>query len=343
MVTIAPVYAQYYDLSVGVERHYDQQSYLDAFPRTPIEGINVMGIERIIDEIEIDSQVWAVVEWMHWFYYDQPGGTHLVLNTDTLYYRMDGSVLYEYIDSESVSKFDFKIEIGDSIYSKFAPYLSSGVQFLFDEIQNYGGVILFNDTLTFPNGESYRVIWGDGSSSGPDPHHPIPSYETFVHEILIELEGWYYPYNPDKADIYNPFLPFFFVEGIGSIYNIFNHRGYYLAGYISTDGYAMGKLNVVPTSIDENDEIPSSVTLHQNYPNPFNPSTVIGYQLPEAGMVRLAVYDILGRHIVTLVEETQPPGTHQVRWDASRMASGIYIYRIQAGNFTETRKMVLIK
>jgi hypothetical protein len=111
-----------YDLRIGVERHYDQQSYLDVFPRTPIEEHHAAGIERIIAQKEIDGEIWAVVEWMRWIYYDQPDGKQMILATDTLYYRMDGAVLHEYVDGNIVPRFDFHVEIGDSIYSKFAPY-----------------------------------------------------------------------------------------------------------------------------------------------------------------------------------------------------------------------------
>ena len=83
--------------------------------------------------------------------------------------------------------------------------------------------------------------------------------------------------------------------------------------------------------------------LHQNYPNPFNPVTVIGYQLPISGDVSLKVYDLLGREVTTLVDSQQSAGIHQVKFDASNLASGVYIYRIQAENYVETRQMTLIK
>ncbi|MCH8556991.1 MAG: chitobiase/beta-hexosaminidase C-terminal domain-containing protein [Balneolia bacterium] len=91
------------------------------------------------------------------------------------------------------------------------------------------------------------------------------------------------------------------------------------------------------------DEIPSGFELSQNYPNPFNPTTNIRYTLPEAADVTLTVYDVLGRRVALLVNQQQTAGQHTVSFDASRLASGTYIYRIQAGNFTSTKKMMLIK
>lgn len=83
--------------------------------------------------------------------------------------------------------------------------------------------------------------------------------------------------------------------------------------------------------------------LLQNYPNPFTPSTVIVYQLSAAGEVKLGVYDILGREVATLVNQWQTPGRYAVTFDAHGLASGLYTYRIGAGNFAATRKLMLIK
>jgi hypothetical protein len=89
--------------------------------------------------------------------------------------------------------------------------------------------------------------------------------------------------------------------------------------------------------------IPEHFALHQNYPNPFNPITKIRYSLPEISYVKLTIYDLTGRLVKTLVNETQQAGEKSVVWNARDVASGIYIYRIQSGEFTQTRKMVLLK
>ncbi len=94
---------------------------------------------------------------------------------------------------------------------------------------------------------------------------------------------------------------------------------------------------------NEPGEQPLSFSLEQNYPNPFNPTTTISYTLPEAVDVRLDVFNVLGQRVMTLVNETQSAGVKQVSFDASNLASGVYMYRIQTDNFVQSRRMTLIK
>ena len=90
-------------------------------------------------------------------------------------------------------------------------------------------------------------------------------------------------------------------------------------------------------------EVPEVYALEQNFPNPFNPSTVIAYSLAEAGAVRLKVYNVLGQEVATLVDAYKESGRHQVVFDASRLSAGIYLYVIEAGSFTATQRMTLLK
>jgi hypothetical protein len=83
--------------------------------------------------------------------------------------------------------------------------------------------------------------------------------------------------------------------------------------------------------------------LAQNYPNPFNPSTTITFELPRASQVNLSVFDILGRGVSVLVNEWRDAGVHEVKFDGSNLPSGVYFYRLQAGDFTETKRLLLLK
>ena len=89
--------------------------------------------------------------------------------------------------------------------------------------------------------------------------------------------------------------------------------------------------------------IPEQFVLYQNYPNPFNPATTITYDLPEDSHVTLTVYDVLGQVVAELVSGDIVSGQHQVVWNASNMASGVYIYRLTAKGASQTSKMILVK
>jgi len=90
-------------------------------------------------------------------------------------------------------------------------------------------------------------------------------------------------------------------------------------------------------------ETPVSFKLHQNYPNPFNPSTTISYSIPEQSLVTLKVYDALGKEVAVLVNRIEQPGQKSVNFNAGNLASGVYYYTISAGDFTEMKKMVVLK
>jgi len=89
--------------------------------------------------------------------------------------------------------------------------------------------------------------------------------------------------------------------------------------------------------------VPADFSLAQNYPNPFNPTTSIAFGLPVASQVTISVYNVLGQVVTELVNDQMEAGYHSVQWDASQMASGVYFYRIDAGNYTATRSMILMK
>lgn len=134
------------------------------------------------------------------------------------------------------------------------------------------------------------------------------------------------------------FSLFHYAPGIGEVSN---------NTYIVSGWYALLELTEysVLTSVhgDGITVIPTDFDLQQNYPNPFNPRTTIEYDLPKAGEISLVVYNLIGEVVARLVSEEQFAGHHEVVWDASIFASGIYFYRLQAGDFVQTRKMLLLK
>ncbi len=102
----------------------------------------------------------------------------------------------------------------------------------------------------------------------------------------------------------------------------------------------IGPWESVPT---DRSGIPGTTVLAQNYPNPFNPETAISYQLSATSRVTLTVYDVLGREVATLVNEIQPPGRHVAQFDGTQLASGVYLYRLQVRDFTDVKKMILLR
>ncbi|HMB93893.1 MAG TPA: right-handed parallel beta-helix repeat-containing protein [Rhodothermales bacterium] len=101
--------------------------------------------------------------------------------------------------------------------------------------------------------------------------------------------------------------------------------------------------NGVSVIVEEETEVPDAFHLAPNYPNPFNPETTIGFTVPQQAQVRLVVYDLLGREVAVLVDGGHPAGIHTVRFDARALPSGMYLYRMQAGSYSETRAMVLLR
>ena len=99
----------------------------------------------------------------------------------------------------------------------------------------------------------------------------------------------------------------------------------------------------IPTSIANQPTVVTEFKLSQNYPNPFNPSTKISWQSPVSGHQTLKVYDVLGNEVVTLVDEYKPAGIYNAQFTMHNLASGIYFYRLTAGSFVQTKKMILIK
>jgi hypothetical protein len=97
------------------------------------------------------------------------------------------------------------------------------------------------------------------------------------------------------------------------------------------------------TSVKQSTVLPNQYILSQNYPNPFNPVTTINYSLPKAGIVKLTVYNSIGSKVGTIVNEYKPAGDYSVRFNGNNLASGIYLYRLESGNYNAVKKLILMK
>ncbi len=116
-------------------------------------------------------------------------------------------------------------------------------------------------------------------------------------------------------------------------------NGYEGSKFASVDSFTVTLTGVKNVE----NSVPKKYSLEQNYPNPFNPSTTINYSIPKTNLVTIKVFDILGNEVALLVNEEKSPGNYKVNFNASKFASGVYIYRIQAGNFTQAKKLLLMK
>jgi photosystem II stability/assembly factor-like uncharacterized protein len=136
----------------------------------------------------------------------------------------------------------------------------------------------------------------------------------------------------------------YFITGISSMQDMYfiNPNTGFIFGndtlLLTTNGAGF------PTSLNNTGiETPSSFSLHQNYPNPFNPSTKIKFDIPKGSQVRLKVYDLLGREVAELVNEKLNAGVYEYVWNGAGLPSGVYFYKLEAGGFLQTRRMVLVK
>jgi hypothetical protein len=118
----------------------------------------------------------------------------------------------------------------------------------------------------------------------------------------------------------------------------------YLYAGTSLGGVWRRALSEMITAVKESkSEIPTTFSLSQNFPNPCNPSTTISFTLPTRSFVTLRIFDLLGREVSTIVSEEMMPGNYSKQWNAAAFASGVYFYRLQAGTYSETKKLLLLK
>jgi hypothetical protein len=130
------------------------------------------------------------------------------------------------------------------------------------------------------------------------------------------------------------------------VYHVEGEDGVITTNAMYRDGKGADRIEFEPVVValpGKGEALPTVFALNQNYPNPFNPSTKISFDLPKASNVKLSIFNVLGQEVTVLVNEKMEAGSHQIEWDASARASGLYFYRISADNFTETKKMMMLK
>jgi len=180
------------------------------------------------------------------------------------------------------------------------------------------------------SGEYCTFIWGDSDSLN-------------VKRSTINFVGGSYYYDRASYTISSSCFP------VCAVYN--NSSGNYRRStfaywrYLSLVGikgiYFDGE--DLPTGITINNAVANTYSLSQNFPNPFNPTTSINFSIPKDGLVKLIVFDVLGKEVATLLNKEQTAGNYQVTFDASKLTSGIYFYKLTSGDFIDVKKMLLVK
>jgi len=180
-------------------------------------------------------------------------------------------------------------------------------------------------------GYYWRVVYR--SSAGSDT--------IFYKALLNKLTG-FHSEKPSVVSQYRPTPSLLPVVGFDRDVGGTSYRGNCVyVGYGPQDVYFDAVDLILDAPIVEG--VPQKYVLHQNYPNPFNPGTAIRFDVPGVSDVRLTVFDQLGREVTRLVNEQKQPGSYTVRFDGSRLASGVYFYRMEAGGYVATRKLLLLK
>jgi len=177
--------------------------------------------------------------------------------------------------------------------------------------------------------------------------YPVPGDDDIQGLILYQNgranDRW--PWGHEGGWIYGARTSMFFQqdENWGVIFFMNMYFGLNSPTYLFLLNTLYDYAQEITTDIEEISYVLKDFYLEQNYPNPFNPTTTIGYQIPEFSFVTIKVYDVLGIEIATLVNEEKPSGNYKMEFNASSLASGVYFYQLKAGNFVETKKMVLMK
>ena len=190
--------------------------------------------------------------------------------------------------------------------------------------------------------------WIDISSNLPDaPVNAFAVDNNYSNRLYLGNDvGMYVSFNTGQSwEVLGEGLP---VLPIGDI-KIHPTENFLAAGTYGRSMYKID-LNLLIDINNEQLQILNEFSLSQNYPNPFNPSTVIHYSIPnvtlsevEGSRVQLKIYDILGNEVATLVNKEQPAGNYEVNFDASSLSSGVYLYKLITGIYSETKKMLLLK
>ena len=222
-----------------------------------------------------------------------------------------------------------------SKYINIAALDEDNNQWLAQTLSEYGDEQVFPIRLNTTESGDFKFSWEGIEHFSDDMVFTLLDIETGNSIELIKNQDYYFMNDEAKTKTHQS----------DQLFSLEDQNRNTTSGALKSEPRFFLQINNRNSlSSEPNNGIPETFTLNQNYPNPFNPSSTIQFGIPEASNVRLEVFNLLGQKVSTLVAgDKMQAGWHSVQFDAGNLASGVYIYRIEAGNFVQTKRMMLIK
>ena len=211
-----------------------------------------------------------------------------------------------------------------------------------------------NNDIQHPSSISFRII-NNGPTDLNSPNTKVRvEFDLFsqngdklligeyIHNFNLQV-GAYQDVNLSQSDLSNLSLTGIATGTYNAYIEIESYTPSTLIDNNPNNNSSFATTSITVPVAEDNKSIQNIFQLYQNYPNPFNPATTIIYQVPKLSFVSLKVYDILGREVANLVNKEQQPGSYEVKFDGTGLSSGVYLYRMQSGTFSQTKKFILMK
>ena len=295
---------------------------------------NWYGIANLDDPLEFDAESMRItVNEME------------VGNNDSIFYNLSGFLSPGTLDIEAGEK----TEIAAPVFtSDFGP-VSEGESMQWQLNSDGTGYEIISSENYYDSWiDTSAISWGNSDDSLYISFYDEDddSYETINLLYYISNDSLFLDMTIDYCELMGDYYYMNCGEMFGMMLAIDDIQEVEINLDVIMSYYETGLVNLDP--IFNQSEIPSTFSLHQNYPNPFNPVTTLRYDLPENGLVNITIYDMLGNIINQLLNEAQNSGYKSIQWDATNyqgqpVSAGVYIYRIEAGDFRQTKKMILLK